>query len=486
MFRLIERASSLTQKGTPFISLLGDQWVVREYARIDDAPPYTCLSYAWGEEKIRHWFNEDKLMSSRTVASLETAIAASQLQKTWAKNVKFCFNGDAEKEEDGQLAALKASQALWVDALCVPQYDPDRSACLQEMGLIFSAAFQVIVVLTRNCSNLISSISESVLIESSELLLLEQEHWINRAWTYQEAVNSRALYFIVDGEADIIVSRQDFLRAIMAALEDYKVKGKFTNITWVENHLILNNLEALLADYLIADFTDRSAYQVMSAMRQRISERPDDFFYAMIGSITTTPSRPKVGEPIHPAEYFMHICEQKGDLSFIYSTAARSMVPGQGWRPLDEKFSAVLPGLIVFGSGETGTREPTHIELEKMFWPLIGPINADGLKAAGWFMGPQTAGLSPEAIASGILKRLRVLGFTGCGEYLEFETGFFFLQSKSQISEKLFVVVSCKINWVTGGPGLLLRSNAEGINDFVDVGAFVGRVPKEGKSIKIR
>ena len=486
MFRLLEPVNHSKVPDGPSILMFGKRWVIFEYAQLADAPPYTCLSYAWGEGMVSNLLNEGQLMSARTVPSLKAAIASSQSQQCWADNIKFSYRGEADKEEAGQVAALRASQAFWIDAFCVPPQDPARAACLREMGQIFSAAFQVVVVLTRQCSCALKRIGHSEGIDASTLLCLEREAWVSRAWTYQEAVNSRALYFTVEDEDNLIVSGNDFLREIVDAIENYKSLHAFSHITWVQAYPRLNNLEMLLADYLIADYTDRSAYQVMSVMELRVSERPEDYFYAMIGSIATTSPMLEEAEEFHPAEYFMSLCEKKGDFSFIYSTARRSALMGQGWRPHKEKFSAVLPGLITFGSGEDGLRKKAHLKLEKMFRPIPGAISAEGLKAASWFMGPQSECLLSDAIASGILKKLRVLGFTGCGEYLEFETGFFFPQLKRRLSEELFVAISCEINWVTGGPGLVLQSNTSGINDFVDVGAFVGRSPKSGQSINVR
>lgn len=485
MFRLLEPADHPVSPGTPSLVLFGRRWVICEYANLADAPPYTCLSYAWGKAKVQEPLGQGQVMSARTVPSIEAAIASSQSQESWAKNIKFSHKGEAEKEEAGQIASLKASQAFWIDALCVPLDDPARAACLQEMGKIYSAAYQVIVVLSAQCSSVMNCIRRSEKIDIATLRCLESEEWVSRAWTYQEAVNSRALYFTVEGDGSVLVSGNDFLRSITYAIEDYKSESDFDNLTWVETHPGLNNLEMLLADYLIADYTDRSAYQAMSVMGQRVSERPEDYFYAMIGSITTASSILEDGEYLHPAEYFMRLCESKGDFSFIYSTAQRSEAKGQGWRPGKEKMTAVLPGLIIFGRGEVGTRETAHINLDNMFRPISGALSVDGMKATSWFMGPQSAGLSPDEIAAGVLKRLRVLGFTGCGEYLEFESGLFFPQSKPSFSNELFVVVSCEINWVTGGPGLLLRSSASGIHEFVDIGAFVGRSSKVGDAISI-
>jgi len=83
------------------------------------------------------------------------------------------------------------------------------------------------------------------------------------------------------------------------------------------------------------------------------------------------------------------------------------------------------------------------------------------------------------------LERLRTLGFSGMGEYLEFESGFFFPQSASDLSGDVFAVVSSDIHWVTGGPGLLLRTSSSGLNEFCDVGAFVGKSPKSGEEINL-
>lgn len=430
--------------------------------------------------------NEAQLMSARAVPCLETVVASTRLLENWARNIQFTSHDESAKEEAARIAAQEASQAIWIDALCVPPSEPSRSSCLREMGWIFSAAFQVIVVLSRQCSGVLRRIGRSGNINDLELLALEKEEWVRRAWTYQEAVNSRALFFVVEGEDDLIVSGQDFLRSIADAIEDYKSRQAFSSLTWLETHPGLSDLEMLLADYRIADFSERSAYQVMSAIGQRVSERTEDYFYCMIGAISTTSAPTEESAELHPAEYFMRICERKQDFSFIYSTAGREADIGQGWRPLTEKFSAVLPRLLIFGNGEAGFRESTHIELSKMFCPVHGAISANGLKAAGWFIGSQRQDLSPEAMAAGVLEKMRVLGFTGCGEYLEFETGFFFPQLKPRSSENLVVAVSCEVSWLRGGPGLLLRSNGSDFLDFVDVGAFVGTSPKSGQPLKIR
>lgn len=485
MFRLLEPANDLTPANAPYIEIFGRRWVITEYAQVSEAPEYTCISYAWGNDKIENPLCVEQPMSTRTIPAIETAISVSQSQENWAGSIRFSHNGDSHKEAAGQAEALNASQALWVDALCVPSENPARTACLQSMGEIFSSAFQVLVVLREQCSDAIRNTSQNGKLVSSDLSLLEKEDWISRAWTYQEAVNSKRLYFSVEGNENTIVSGHDFLNAIMVAVDAFKEANNLGKLAWEKQRPKLRSLERLLADYLIADFATRSAYQVMSVMDQRISERADDHFYAMIGSITNTAEQVEGDEMLDPSEYFMRVCERKGDFSFLYGSAPRNETVGQQWRPLEGRYPALLPNLITLGSTEAGRKELTHLQLNNMYRLVSGLVTSDGLKAARWFVEDESDTSSPDDVATQILKRLRILGFNGCGEYLEFEAGFFFPQSEPLESDDIFAVISHDIHWVTGGPGLLLRANSTDINDFYDAGVFVGRRPKSGDGVKV-
>jgi len=78
-------------------------------------------------------------------------------------------------------------------------------------------------------------------------------------------------------------------------------------------------------------------------MDRRTSERKEDYFNALIGAITAEPLRDPSATALHPAEYFMRLCEEKGDFSFIYSSAPRSNAPGRSWRPLAGPIPAIQP-----------------------------------------------------------------------------------------------------------------------------------------------
>ena len=72
------------------------------------------------------------------------------------------------------------------------------------------------------------------------------------------------------------------------------------------------------------------------------------------------------------------------------------------------------------------------------------------------------------------------------GHYVEVENGFFFLQSELEPTDDTFIALSTEVNWQGGSPGMLLRSNTNGINDFWDVGVFFGRIPKIVETVCVR
>lgn len=484
IFRLLVPATDLTSPDALFVELCGNRWVLAEFAQISDAPPYTCISYSWGRGRAKNMFNDGLLMSDRTIPAIEATIKASQSPANWTYAL-MRVPRDAQKETAALSAALKASQAYWIDAVCVPPEGSARTECLRSMGAIYNSAWQVFVVLSESCSSVFHQIRDTARIDSHALFILESDDWITRAWAYQEAVNSQRLYFIAQEDESILASGLDFLNAVTTATSDYMRDLRIDSFAWGEQHPRLDSLEILIADYRIAEYVARSAYQVMSAIYQRAVERSEDHFYAMIGAITTELLDSQDNQSIHPAEYFMRVCEAKGDYSFIYCIAPRSDEPGRRWRPIAGKIPPVLSGVLVAGSQQAGSIKPTHLQLDNMCRLEPSAINLDGLKSTMAFLHDDSTSLSPDDIAAAIYGRLRQKGFSGCGDYVELEYGFFFPQSTFTRSDDIFVVVSPDVHWTTGASGLLLRSNGTDINQFCDVGVFIGRRPKVGESINV-
>jgi hypothetical protein len=482
MLFLLEPENLNSSSDAPFIELCGSRWVLNEYANFSDAPPYTCISYTWMKSFKEHPFDAGQRISVRTIPVIETVIKTSRALENWSY---VQINTDPQQDAAAKLLAIAACQALWIDALCVPQQEPARTLCLQRMGAIYSSARQVFVVLSESCFPIFRQINTDNCIDFTGLSILERDEWITRAWTYQETVNSRALYFIGENDEGLIVSGTDFLNIVLTATDKYREIHGLNAVTWSEQHPGLNDIQTLIADYRIADYSERSAYQVMSAIHSRLSERADDYFYAMIGAITKSTTNIDDAEHLSPSEYFMRICEAKGDYSFIYNIAPRNEASGMRWRPLEGIFKPVVPGQLILGSGQPGCVKPTHIQLENMCRVDTGTISKDGTKAILSLLPKERDFSTARAIAEATLDRLRRAGFSGCGEYLELESGLFFPQSMPVDSEDYFVAISPGVKWNMGCPGLLLCSNGADINDFLSVGAFVGRVPKGAESLCI-
>ena len=92
---------------------------------------------------------------------------------------------------------------------------------------------------------------------------------------------------------------------------------------------------------------------------------------------------------------------------------------------------------------------------------------------------------SAEATPTHILQRLRDAGFSGCGEYLELESGFFFSHSPFPRLDEILVAVATGVQMPQGAPGLVLERGRSGVHDYYDVGMFIGPVPKSGERISV-
>ena len=113
MFRLLHLANPNTPLDAPFVMLAGSRWILRDYDQPSDAPPYSCISYAWQDGRVDHSFDPGQWMSARTVPALEATITATRSVETWSKSVQFSYKGDAAEEEAGRDAAMEAAQALY-------------------------------------------------------------------------------------------------------------------------------------------------------------------------------------------------------------------------------------------------------------------------------------------------------------------------------------------------------------------------------------
>lgn len=475
IFRLLVPATDLTPPDKPSVELCGSRWVLTEWMPIADAPPYTCISYSWGSGKVKNMLENGQLMSYRTIPVIEATLKASRIPEHWTYALMRSPRNE-QKEAAAVDAAINATQAIWIDALCLPTREPAQSACLRSLGAIYSSAAQVFAVLSESCAKLLQKFHTKEHMNPEELFVLENDDWLSRVWTLVEMGKSKKALFIAQGNDSSLSLTLDFLNTILTDTADYADDLKIKRDRLSAHFPRLENLQQTIAGHQLAEFTGISAYQVMSAMQLGNIARKLDRIYAMIAAITDLPSDNPDDATVHPAEYFMQVCEAKGDYSFIFCTAPRSAHQGKRWRPVADQMQPVLSELLASGSGLTGCIKETHLQLHNMCRMNPGRLNTV-TKSIGNFLQVN--------IPVSILEQLRQKGFTGCGEYLELESGYFFPQSSFTRSKDLFVVASEDVIWAQGAPGMLLRSNGTDINQFCDVGVFIGRLPKGGESINV-
>ncbi|MGZ4956163.1 MAG: HET domain-containing protein [Methylobacter sp.] len=486
-FRLLVPATDLTPPDTPFVELCGSRWVLTMLMPISDAPPYTCISYSWGSGRVDNVFEDGQLMSYRTIPTIEAAIKAAQSPEHWSYAL-MCTPRNEQKEATALATALKASQAIWIDELCMPFQNPARARCLLSLGAIYSSATQVFAVLSEPCAKLLHKVHSSEHMNADDLFVLENEDWLSRVWTLLEIIKSKRAFFIARGDDSVLFLALDFLNAILTDTTDYADAQGFKRYELSIRFPRLDRLQETIAMDRISEYADagRSAFQVISEMQHRGLVREGDRIYAMIATITTDlPSDSLDDISLHPSEYFMRVCEAKGDYSFIYCIAPRSSMPGRGWRPVADQIPPVLSGLLTSGSGLSGSLKSTHLQMDNMCRMNIGTVNSNGISAIKHFLQSEITDLSPADIAGAILEQLRQKGFSGCGDHLKLENGYFFPQSSLTHSDDIFVATSHDVLWQDGGPGVLLRSNGTDINQFCDVGVFIGRFPKVSESINV-
>ena len=443
------------------LELQGRCWKLTGLTPIPEAketPEYTCISYVWGEKTVVNPLDKQgEPISSRTIPVLDATIRSCQ------------------------------PAAIWIDAMCVPfAPSPARNPCLCSMGAIYSKASQVVVVLPETYSNLLEQIHKGH-VDEKALLDLEKDEWVTRVWTYQELVNSRSVCFIVEKGSDVSVSGDQFLNFVGQAINEYKKAKGYDSFKLRYCHPRLDSLESLILGWMTANYLEKSAYQVMSDMELREAKFPKDRFYAMIGTITTTPADSQSAQSVNPAEYFMQVCEAKGDYSFIYSTAPRSEIPGRCWRPIPDPREPLHPILSwsSYGERQSGCTYPTHLQLNNMCRLTIGSISPSARQfIKEWLQSDNTVSLS-DTIQISIFCRLKDAGFSGCEKPLELKSGYFFPRSTITDLEKVFVVVATEVRWVHGAPGLLVRDDGTDIYHYCGVGVFVGPVPQTGDSINI-
>jgi hypothetical protein len=440
---------SLNPSPSRAVEVNGRLWSLQPFDLDDSSDEidlaYSCISYTWGSGRRHSPFDPSLLVSDRTVPALQT----------FTRHRPSCSR-------------------IWIDAFCVPSLEPERTQTLQSMGYIYARADEVLVVLSSAALPALTRMLDSSHLEVNDLAVLEREGWVERAWTYQEAVNSKALSLSCEGEASALVPANRFFDCLGYAL----AHCTSSILDKLRTFPRLNAFEDIMADFYTASYQDRAALNVMSNMDRRVQERAEDHFYAMIGAISAEQSS-AVGKLL-PCEAFMSVCEMKGDFSFIFSASKRAEMPLKGWRPIHGDLPSILPW-HASGSRQSGQLCHDVLWLDDML--VVHPAQPQEearVFVQRWltaFWGDQRN--AQENLEDAAYSTLRVMGFTGSARCVT-TTGGFFYSFEPVASERVIkILVSTALRWRMGAPGLVLYQERDKQRISYSPGVYVGAVEEK-------
>jgi len=465
-FKLLISATETSLSNTKTIKLGEKTWELVSFECLSDAPPYTCISYSWGTVRTVNPLNNKYQISNRTIPSIETVVNSLESSECQSSELRSLFHSETKHAERLALAH-KASDAIWIDGLCIPQEQSAYDNCIQNIGEIYKESTQVFVVLSNNCLETVKKIHNKESLIFNDYLALGSDDWMDRVWTYQEVVNSKMMFLIAEGKEKTFISELTLLNALMTDEKAY------SSIDDLDMYQKLERMQLLIASQ---QMYGNSALQAMTAMNRRLATYPEDSINAMISVVSDEITSLDGRHLIAPVEYFMRLCEENNDYSFIFSTNQRSEVLGRTWRPIGDKITPIISDILVEGNGLSGSLKSTHLQMNNMC--RMHPWKSNSvIYAIENFLNTDF----PEEL----LKKLREHKFTGCGMCIKLEYGYFFTQSPHKRSKNLFVAVPHDVKFHQGAPALLLRSNDTDINEFCDVGIFIGKAPISSETINI-
>jgi len=431
----------------PVLHVNGRTWLLRTFTTPTSTPGYICVSYIWGTERAANPFlPAPASVSVNTIPALSAAMAST------------------------------GCKAFWIDAFCVPIQQPARRATLESMGYIYSQAKAVRAVLSARSFTAVQQLSTGDRLDEASLAILDADQWVQSVWTYQEVVNNRNLAFVCASAPGVVIDGTDFLNGLGFSLQKYKQRHGVDTFAIRETFPSLDALDELLGDWQIAGYGQRSALQVMSNMDRRKWTEERNYFYAMIGSVTSNPCH-RTGQGLgdqHLSETFMSVCEEKNDFSFIYSSAERSIDPSRRWRPR----AGILPSILPWHNW--GEAQPGHYDQDGKLC-LEEVLHFDEISTsltqvardfiAQWLRRRDLATASEEDIVRAGHFTLLRMGFTGSRDYVNLGDGVFFPQTPVG-GGSFDLVVSTTIRWSLGAPGLVRMKSARGTSYIP--GVFVG------------
>ncbi|KAI0630972.1 hypothetical protein C8Q77DRAFT_1198964 [Trametes polyzona] len=459
---------------TPSVLIDGKHWTLSAPLDIDaepsTLPPYVCVSYVWGQGRApQNPIHASVAMSDRTLATFAAAAR--------------CLPG----------------RPIWIDAFCVPTERAKKRATLESLGFLFAQANAVVAVLAPETLAAVEEMEaflaldpRPAVVPTAPIEVLEADEWIRSVWTYQEIVNGGVLWFVSRDQGDEghhkAYPGSELLNIVGGYLDRWG-KSAHDGIPGMRlSYPHADNFQDLIADWMMSDYGHRSALRIICGMDERAHVTPQNRFYSMIGALTSRPSARATNPTIEQlSERFMELCEEKGDYSFIFSTAPRDSRPGLRWRPIPSELQGILTW-HTFGDEQPGTKVDGGILLEDV---LVFPLRSRGQPSdvrmnqesqdsiRRWVQEvaryhPLTEGDADAPLEEQCLRTLRRMKFAGVGVWHVTKGGIFFPYTKLPDGDEAVVCASHGVRWVFGSPAIASVSS-KGATQYVP-GVFVGHM----------
>ena len=436
---LIETNDPVSQ---PSLSLESKNWTLSkpiDLGKPTQLPSFACISYRWGSEREPHALDENLVMSTHTCPSLAAAIRIGK------------------------------SKAFWTDVFCVPHDGPERQSTLENMGYIYSCASEVIIVLSETSFHVIEVMIRHGLVSESDLQTLECDEWVASVWTYQEIVNGGSVHFVSERHSSVSASIEcsDFFNALGNSLSTWKRSTGCDAFATTRIFPNLDVLENTLADWQTSAYTLRSALSVFSNIASKRNANPANYFYAILGALTSSPQQLTWHTDQTLAEKVMTICEQKNDFSFIYTAAPRDLDPQKRWRPRAMPLpqdSTTVPVVLrpvlawhCWGEAQHGHYDAAGFWLHGMttMQPTSHIGHAGKKSISGWLSQPELQSADDITLQTAVFTTIDSIGFDGHADPIVVTEGLIFSQEPITNDKIEKILVSNQIRWTMGAPGLV-------------------------------
>nr|POF17813.1 hypothetical protein CFP56_13225 [Quercus suber] len=450
---LIVEAEDPSDDTGMLLNLNGRDWTVKPITEGHNdgeiAIDFICVSYIWGPDRTSNPLTiGPKNISTNTIPALLAAMQATDVT------------------------------AFWIDAFCIPTTQPSRAATLESMGYIYSLATQVRAVLSESSFHAVEQLSTTDRLSDEAMATLDADQWIQSVWTYQEVVNCRQLAFVCTVALGSVVEGSHFLNGIGYSVSQYMKRNSIDDHIFRKRFPSLDAFQDLIADWMLAGVQERAALVVMSNMDRRTWTEEQNYFYSMIGAISTAARRRSDIRERHLAETFMEVCERKGDFSFIYSAASRSTGSSQPWKPR----VGLLPSVL--STHCYGELQPGHFDESGSLWLeqvqvyRTAPLSQEAKDyISRWLQRNDLAKADEQKIAQAVYQALTGMDFKGNETAIPSTNGLFFPQiSLSTIRTiDVKVTVSSTVRFTFGAPGIASYPGESGATCFVP-GVFAGLV----------